>query len=530
MLLREVWVANRRPGDPGKTTIHKLGGWIKVRGIAVKQTKLKARDLEPPPIEYTPPICEDLDDDLPTNPSLDPPCFDPSFSAWAVITYAQNATPLEDNFWASLMQFCAYNGATLHVIKGRYKNPTSLWSCNNENDDWWDPRIAQFELKGRTSLCGQLTVYGDVCIHPTAVRPLTGFEVFTGKAGGIFGHPKLQLVSVAAGANRQARILTTTGAATLQNYTDSKAGKKGEAHHVFGAVVVHTVGDKFTLRHINATADGCFIDLDKFYSPYGVEQANRPAALVLGDIHHARLDEEVVRMSLTDEESIARVLRPRQVIYHDLLDFRARNHHRIKNPDALFESAMGGEPNIVEDEVLAAIRFVDESTPPDAIPVVVASNHDEAFDRWLRDGDPNNDPLNSRFFHETRALKLRHYEEHQEWVPALELLYTQRGAGRATLLRRDQNYMVGGIECGYHGDVGVGGSKGSLLQYAKLGVKSIVGHGHCASILDGCYQVGITGDLDQSYNRTPSNWMHAHCLIYDNFKRTLIFVQEGFWR
>lgn len=515
-LKRDQWYAAKASGDPGKGTIQKLGGWTKIRRAAAKEAKKQ--------IDYQPPVC-DLEDES-TDVDVTPVALG---SRTFVVTWAQNATPLEDNFWAAILNYCSARDATLLVIRGRYRNPTSIYNDKDQADDWWDPRTEPFALKDDTRICDDLVVYGGMSIQPTAVRPLTGLEVFSGTLGGIFGHPKIQLSCIAGAGRGETRVLTTTGAATVQNYTQSKAGKKGYAHHVYGAAVVDMIGDRYSIRQINATSDGCFTDLDLYATPYGVEPAMAPDALILGDIHHSRVNQEVLEATLTGPESLARTLCPRYVVYHDVLDFQARSHHALKDPDKLFELAVCGQDR-VEDEVLGAIRFIDEATPQGSIPVVVASNHDEHFDRWLKEGKPNLDPINARFFHEVRALKLAHYEEHQEWVPALELLYRKYGQGRARMLRRGESFVVGGIECGFHGDVGLNGARGSLLTFAKLGVKTVIAHGHTPAIMDGAVQVGTTSELDMGYNLTPSSWLHAHCLIYHSHKRSLVFVRDGFWR
>ena len=37
-----------------------------------------------------------------------------------------------------------------------------------------------------------------------------------------------------------AKIMTTTGACTLANYTSSRAGAGGEFHHCYGVLIVET--------------------------------------------------------------------------------------------------------------------------------------------------------------------------------------------------------------------------------------------------------------------------------------------------
>ena len=530
-LSRRIYNQNR---DRASTTSprsleRKFGSWNEAKRLATLA-------VAPEDPRRAPQISFDWDDSAPdTIPDLGPERCDRY-----VITYAQNATPINDDFFASLLAFCEHRGAKLLVIPGRYKNPTSIWSEKSRSEERWDPRLDPYLLVTRESssnkiisarrvrLCESLLVASDISIQPTAVRPLTGFEVFAGQGSCIFGHPKIQLKSIAGSRHGSARTLASTGAVTVPNYTHSKAGKKAEAHHVFGALSVEISGDSFSLRQINATSDGSFIDLNEHFSPYGVEEAPRPLALIMGDIHVATVDSTVLDATLRDGESIAKTLRPEKILYHDTLDFRSRNHHEIKNPDKVFERHVRGDGN-VDLEVQEAIDFL-EATPDFAEPVVVKSNHDAALDRWLRDADPKRDPLNAVFYHKARSAKLEHYQDNGEWVSAFELLYRERGSGRVTFV--SGGYQIAGIECGFHGDLGTNGARSSILSYARLGEKTVIGHSHSPAILDGCYQVGVTGKLDQGYNKGPSSWQHAHCIIYANGKRSLIFVdrESGKWR
>jgi hypothetical protein len=450
-----------------------------------------------------------------------------------VITYAQNATPVHEKFFESLLVYCEENKAELVVIPGRYRNPTSMWSESNKHDDWWDEKLEPYLISKRIPLLDDLTIYGDISIQPTATRPLTGMEVFTGKSSAIFGHPKLQLLTVATNSRRP-KLMTTTGSCTILNYTGSKAGKKAEAHHVFGATVVELSKKGFHIRQLNGQSEdrnfeeGTFIDLNWLYTPKGKLPAPPAEALVLGDVHADNVDEKALAASYEMIED----LQCKRALYHDLLDFGTRNHHsiddfcdryaRIFNPNAT---------NVVKDELQATIGIL-ESTPDCAKPIVVQSNHDEAFDRWLNDANPKVDPINALLYYKMWVAKIEHYNETGKWDTAFHLYYRSEGYERAKFIDREENYCIMDIVCGYHGDKGINGSRGSSNSYAKLGVKTIVGHRHTPSIVDGCYTVGVTGKLDQGYNDLPSSWAHANCVIYANGKRSLIFIQPdtGEWR
>lgn len=444
-----------------------------------------------------------------------------------VITYAQNATPVHAGFLASLKHYARINEAEIVVIPGRYHNPTSMWSRAAEHDDWWAEELAGYLFNGRLKL-PHLTVFGDISIQPTAERPLSGFEVFAGQASAIFGHPRLQLTAVPT-ATRMARLFVTTGAVTVPNYTDSKSGKKAQAHHVIGAAVVEREGEFFFVRQINAEDDGSFIDLDMRYTPRVAKKAPRAAALVCGDIHDDKRDFDVLDATLYGEDSIAMLLQPEQIVYHDLLDFAARLHHHIHDPFDRYERALGLEQDSIANELDSAVEFI-ERTPRFARPVVVQSNHDDALDKWLKSADVRIDPINAMIYHKLWLAMLEDYEREHEFIPAFELYYKMHGKRAARFVRRDQEFKICNITCGFHGDEGLNGVRGSTQTYAKLGTKTIIGHHHTPAILDGCYQVGVTGKLDQRYNALPSSWMHSHCVIYANGKRTLIHVIDGKWR
>jgi hypothetical protein len=203
-----------------------------------------------------------------------------------VITWAQNATPIHKPFFHTLINYCKVNDAQLIVIPGRYKNPTSVWLDSQENAQWWDEETRLYLINQRLPIGKNLVLLGDIKTQPTAVRPLSGFESITHGESGILGHPKLQMEVIPTPHQKLPKILTTTGACTVSNYTDSKAGKKGDFHHVLGAVVIEQDGDhQFHLRHINANSRGVFCDLDTIYMQEATKPAGPYKALIFGDTH-----------------------------------------------------------------------------------------------------------------------------------------------------------------------------------------------------------------------------------------------------
>ena len=103
-------------------------------------------------------------------------------------------------------------------------------------------------------------------------------------------------------------------------------------------------------------------------------------------------------------------------------------------------------------------------------------------------------------------------------------------ADRSVFLGRDQSYSVEGIELSMHGDRGPNGARGARKAFDKVGVRSIVGHSHSPGITGGVYQVGTSSRYDLEYASGPSSWLHTHCVVYRNGKRSLLNVIGSAWR
>jgi hypothetical protein len=445
-----------------------------------------------------------------------------------VVSWAQNATPVFKPFVAALKHYARHNGAKLRIVRGRYKNPTSVFrDAEKETDDWYAPEVVRYLADEREQLCPNLCLYADVPTQPTAARPLSGFEVFCGRNSGVFGHPKRAL-EVVATARRTPRLLATTGAVTVENYTDSKAGKKGHAHHVYGALVVEVEGDgTYHLRHVSATADGEFTDFDKVYSERGVRRAPRAAVLTMGDLHAARPEPAVLKAT----EALCALVQPRTVVLHDVLDFRSRNHHE-KTLRRNFPKHSLGHENVHEEVVLTVGAINDVASWGDHDVVVVRSNHDAALDRWLEECDPRRDLVNAEYYFAlwARLMEARDPQTH-ELPDAFPFEAHRIGLHhRARFLGINEELTILGVAYNFHSHRGINGSRGSPLQFARLGVKTVIGHGHAPGIWDGCFRVGVSAQIDHGYNDLPCSWLHAHALQYADGKRTIVVIVDGKFR
>ena len=449
-----------------------------------------------------------------------------------VVTWAQNATPVHKGFFATLRNFCERNDAELIVIPGRYKNPTSQWTQAQENAETWAEELTPYLYNGRKKLNNNLVLLGDIKTQPTRVAPLSGYEALTHGESAIVGHPKLQLATVATPQSRMPKIMTTTGAVTVANYTDTSAGKKGEFHHVLGAALVEIENSRiFHLRQINARKDGAFVDLDTAYFPDGSAEACGPyLGLVLGD-SHVRFRDRGVERATFGPGGLVELLNPGTLVFHDLLDAYAVNPHHVGDPFvAVAKQAVGFHD--IRREVVEAIDWLRDVSKGRSA-VVVPSNHDDMLKRWLVREDWRKDPRNAEFYLETALHMVRSTVMTAQGSSTVDPFghWLERMAPKnVRALRRGESFTIGGIECNLHGDSGPNGARGSVKNLSKIGVKVISGHGHSPAIEGGHYRVGTSTPLALEYTGPVGSWLNTHCSIDPFGKRHLHTIIDGRFR
>lgn len=448
------------------------------------------------------------------------------------MTAAQNATPVHEAFFQSLVAAAKSLSAELLVIPLRYKNPTSRWTLSQANAEQWDSALQPYLYNGRRKLNANLVLLGDIKTVPTASSPLTGFDAISGGESAILGHTKLQLKVIPTPSNKLPKILTTTGAVTVPNYTDSKAGKIGEFHHMLGAVIVELEDKIFHMRHVSADAKtGEFTDLEYRYTPTGRVKAPRPLALVMGDTHVDFIDPKVERATF-GPGGIVDALNPHTLVWHDLLDGYSCNPHHRDNPFNRVAKRQADRDD-VGAEVRRAVRFVTSHTKGDRQSVVVASNHNDFLRRWIVSTDWREDPVNAEFYLKTALQMVQGTQLDDSGTRTPDpFAYWVARAGHPSIrvLAVDEPYQLGGIDLGQHGELGPNGARGSITNLRRIGARSIIGHSHVPGIDEGAMQVGTSTRLRLEYNGGPSSWLNAHALVHADGKRQLVFIIDGHWR
>lgn len=451
-----------------------------------------------------------------------------------VITAAQNATPIHPEFWACLQQVAKHRRAEMLVVPIRYKNPTSRWTASQANEERWAVEVLPFLWNVRKVINENLILLGEIKVQPTASDPLTGFDAMSGAASAILGHTKMALRSIATPSNRMAKIITTTGAATVPNFTDSRAGRQGAFHHSLAALIVEVQGKRFFLRQLhydNKTES--VTDLETRYHVKKVERAPRPLALVMGDSHVDALDPSVDHATF-GKKGIVESLKPFHLIWHDTLDAYAVNGHHAGNPFIAIAKSISGRSSI-EAEVRRACEFVRKRTAGDMTSVVVPSNHDDMLRRFIIAHDWRTNPINAEFYLNAALQMVRGTqmtERGAEYPSPFPMVFPSmvKSMDRIRLLKDDESFVLAGVELSMHGDRGPNGSRGSIKNLRRIGVKSIIGHSHSPGIDEGTYQTGTSTRLRLEYNGGPSSWLNAHVLLNADGKRQLLIMVRGKWK
>jgi len=457
-----------------------------------------------------------------------------------IVTWAQNNTPVHEIFLRNIEAYASEIGAEIIIIAGRYKNPTSVFS--DRDHESWHSRTMPYLYAGTQKIHKHLIVVGDVKVSPTAVMPMTSMEGFSGPESCIFGHPKVQSQMVPVLEECLPKKMMTTGACTLPNYTDSKAGKKGEFHHTLGFVVVEIKDkEKFFSRQVTATEDGNFNDLyynvsfdggnkslnivpgltfltDEIEGESKIKINKEIEAAILGDIHFGEHDQKVID---TTTNILFKKLKPKKVVLHDVFDGHSISHHDEKDPFAQYHKEVDGK-NDLNKEIELMLDGLEVFSKYKTI--IVRSNHDDFLDRWLKrlDWRKASTMKNSIAYMKFSTLLL----ERKAPKGIIPHVINERYPDMITLGRSD-SYTIKSWEVGQHGDIGASGSRGSLNQFRRLNTKMIIGHSHSPARKDGVIQVGTTTHLRVGYNIGPSAWLQSHSIIHSDGKAQQIDFYDG---
>ncbi|AUR84839.1 hypothetical protein NVP1063O_172 [Vibrio phage 1.063.O._10N.261.45.C7] len=448
-----------------------------------------------------------------------------------VITSAQNNTYVHTDFLKSLEVYCEEEGAEL-LISCFYYNKNGFQNGKREGA-WFDDRIKPYLVNESVQLAKGLVFCGEMNILPTAVNPISGLHNYTGENSCILPHAKLQMESVPTPKHEPSRMIYTTGCTTLLNYVPMKSGLKAAYHHTYAALVVEvdSEGDWF-VRQLNCESKtGQFYDLGNYYTPKGKTSGHNIEAVNYGDLHGISIAPEVEYACWEGKGNILDTLKPKYQFLHDSMSNERRNHHNLRCPLYMFTQHTSNA-ECVREEVELTTNLIAKLDRPYSERVVVDSNHDRSIQRWILEQDFKKDPVNAIFMLE---LTLDLFKATRDGLD----FHTFENACRRVdprmntvrFLRQDESFKIcGKIECGAHSDTGNNGGRGSVMAFQRAGLLFNIGHSHQATIKDGVFQSGMSGNLEQGYNKGNSSWNHSHILTYPNGKRTIVTQKGSKWR
>jgi hypothetical protein len=423
-----------------------------------------------------------------------------------IITSAQSATPVNKKFIKNIEAYAEHINAEILVIPFRYKNPTSVFSSEQREGEWWDDSIVKYLTLNRHDLNKGIAVLSDVPIQPTASNPLLGLEGMTAGHSCVVGHPRLELKTIPVMEGCRPKIMFTTGACTKKNYTESKAGKKGEFHHSIGFAIVEIKDEEtYFFRQVSANdKTGEFIDLFYYVNDGNITYETEVEACAMGDIHVAHVDKEVIDLTLND---LFVKLRPKKLFIHDIMDSESISHHNLKDPFKLHQMEMSGR-NSLANEVDEMLTWLEQIKDYDVY--IVKSNHDTHIDQFLASTDWRKmTTFKNAIPYMEYATAMLKGEAPNGIVPYL----INRKFPKFKCLTDNCNVTVKGFLMSVHGHEGASGSRGSVQQFSRLSTKSVTAHSHSISRVGGAVSVGTSTHLRVGYNKSFSSWTQAHGIV-----------------
>ena len=434
-------------------------------------------------------------------------------SRYYLFTWAQSKTPIHKGFFNNMKAYADHLGAEIGVIAGRYKNPTSLFNWK-DSDPTWAEEVQPYLTLNRHNVHKYLSIIADAKIVPTAATPMSRFEGFESECSLILGHPRVQMKMVPTLEGYRKKEIFTTGACTLADYTDSTAGIIGEFHHTLGCVIVEIDGDEFYMRHITASDDGSFIDLNTKVDNGSITKGDYVSIYACGDKHFGETDED---MELAGRLMIKK-FNPEYVRLDDTFNGHSINPHESKDPVKKFQRVQSGESILDYELNQLRISLNWYNSQPFKI-IMPRCNHDIFLDRYISDQDWKKDVPNALTYMKCASLLLS-----GKAPKGLIPYFVNKWYPNIITLTTDESFRVSQFEQSVHGHRGASGSKGSVVQYKRLSTKMFTMHTHSPSRYDGVITGGTNTLLRVGYNEGPSGWAHCDIIGHKNGKaQQLIF-------
>ncbi len=450
-----------------------------------------------------------------------------------ILSAAQDDTPVHAGFLRNLEAYAEYLDADISI--GGFTYQKGLFEDHAVATASYAQEIQHYMLYDRARFTKNLLFVADANVLPTATNPLTGWQTANSGHHVVIPHARIAFESIPRMLDQAPRFALTTGCVTIPSYAPRAAGKKALQHHTLGALLIEVAadGEIFFKQLLADPADGSFQNLEIVVRDGVVYDGNRVLSIAWGDWHHDQLDQNIGLASVgydrknlrfVQNDNLLDRLKPYYSVCHDTLDFRWRNHHNIHDPIQMAKMAARGTVH-VEREVREAVSFANGLRRDWCRTIVIESNHDSAIAKWLQADDGRYDPVNACTWHRLNADWHESVLELNDDFNITEHAFRKFGlAEDVEFISAGKSLVVQDVEHALHGDLGIGGSRGSPLQYRRFGRKVTSAHTHSPRIADGSYVAGVSARLFQGYNVGPTTWAHAHVVLYPNGHRALLIM------
>ena len=422
--------------------------------------------------------------------------------------------------YKTVKNFCKLKNAKMLVL---------VASDGSLKEETLDKLIStEFIVKDHIHLNKNLTI-SPIKINSRSADPLTGLERISQKHGSsVYASPKQRLKFVPISNTGVPRAIMTTGAITLPNYKaktflSEKSTLISDADHILGGIIIELEDDRlFHFRQVQFDSKGSFIDLGLQYSPTGKPKKIMGCTFIPGDYHGDSADPSVIKCY----QEISKQIDFDKIVVHDLFDGKSVNPHELDDIVMRTQRAEKGEL-CLRDEIKGTVRDIDTLLRLGKRLVIVASNHNDFLERYLRKGLYVEDPLNHRLCLDVACRVL---DGEDGLKAAVEIVNGRKVPGPIEWLKVDEDYKIAGCQMGAHGHLGSSGTKGTLRAMELAYNDSFTGHTHAAEILRNSWRVGTTTFLQLSYNFGPSAWTNTAGILYPNGQRQLLNIIFGKWK
>jgi len=297
-----------------------------------------------------------------------------------------------------------------------------------------------------------------------------------------------------------------------------------------GGIVVEIESDQiFHFRQVQFNSRGAFIDFGVEYHADYSKQAPA-AAMVLGDLHCADLDEDAYSQSI----SMIKDLNPKYLVLHDVFDGKSISHWTREKK--VYRAAQFSQGFLsLKDEIKSLVERLNELADTADKIVIVKSNHDEFLDRYLEDGRYIKEPYNYAYAAQIVANMVQGKDPLQWACEDCGLEQPEK----FMWLRREDDFKIAGIQLGAHGDKGGNGAKGSTRLMESGYGDSISGHcltlNHSVNVQrKGFMPISDVkiGDMVLSYNPiTKSNeWTAVNNIVSYDYSGVMMEVGHNMWK